>query len=100
MADEVNGNGGVRVSNREIFDTLMAVKEQVDRMVEQNRRGDDIHKDHEHRLTRLEMAEERRKVADEVGIRTQRERSEFWRWFVPAIALVSGTVVTIVQVIH
>ena len=100
MADEVNGNGGVRVSNREIFDILMAVKGQVDRMVEQNLRGDDIHKNHEQRLTRLEMAEERRKVADEVDSRTQRERSEFWRWFVPALAAVALVGVTIVQVFH
>lgn len=94
-----NGNG-VRISNARIYDTLMEVKAQVDILVNQNARGDEIHRDHERRIVGLEHDELRRRASDEQETRTQRERSEFWRWFVPALIAVGLLAVTIVQVVH
>ena len=97
MADDGNS---IRVSNKEIYNTLLLVKGQVDLMAQQNVRGEEIHKDHENRLTKLEVSEERRKVTDEAVGRSRVARSDFWRWFVPALVGVSLLVVTIVQVVH
>ena len=95
-----NGDGGVRITQRAIYEMLLTIQTTVQRLVDRDETADGIHKDHEARIKVLEIAELKRSTADARDRRNDAARSEFWRWFVPAIAAVALVIVTVVQAVH